>query len=372
MKRPPKSAAQRQAALRQRRQDEGRAQCAYWLTPEENARVKAFLAGGMRIGVDEVAAERDALASRLENCRSLNRRLEDQLEDVRGEWREALDTVRELQQRLSNAEHALREKPARTFKVPELPDRRTLIVSAMSLENAGLGGQREVSLTTLKQQAGLAKKFATEIRHARSRLVSLIQITSGDKALEQSRSHASWGGWRMFQSPLLSPAEKALLSEACVVIGRVESDVERAGGEIDKLQKKREEEEKARRRAARSALDAALFSHLDRRGEVLFIAAVNGTRGWVGSGWDDLLDGAKGSGRNWKSASESFREALEAAKGTAVDRVAAGMKDSGKSGEELATEIAAKYHHPDTREKYGELADRITAYLVSEQLSKNP
>lgn len=47
------------------------------------------------------------------------------------------------------------------------------------------------------------------------------------------------------------------------------------------------------------------------------------------------------------------------------------MKDSGKSAEELAKGVAEKYHHPDTREKLGELADKVTAYLVSEQLSKN-
>ena len=365
-----RTAARRQAALRQRRQDEGLSQCVYWLTPEDNARVKALLAGELSVGVDEIAAERDRLASLLENSQSVIRQQQQRLDDVLSDWRVAGDELRELRQQLSEAERALKEKPAKTFKVPELAGRRALIVSAMSQEGGWQGDTRELSVTRLKQQADLAKKFATEIRQARSRLLSLIQITSGEKLLEQTKTHG-WGAYSVFRSPLLSPAEKALLAEASVVMGRIETDVERAGSEVDKLHKKREEEEKARRRAASAALDSALFRHLDRRGEVLFIAAVNGTRGWVGSGWDDLLEGAKGKGSSWKSAAESFREALKGAKETAVDRVASGMKDSGKGADELAKEIAEKYHHADTREKYGDLADKVTAYLVSEQLSKN-
>lgn len=368
-KRASKTAAERQAALRQRRLDQGKSQTLLWLTDTEKAKVKAFLAGQVDEDSARIAAERDALATHLENSRSVIRQQQDLIADLRDSQTDLTETLREVRQRLETAEQALKAKPAKTFKVPELQDRRELIISAMSLEETWQGEPRELSATNLKQQADLAKKFATEIRQARSRLASLIQITSGEKLLEQSKNHPSWGGWKMFKSPLASPAEKALLEEACVVMNRLERDVERAGSDIDKLHKKREEEEKARRRAASAALDTILFKHLDRRGEVLFIAAVNGNRSWVGSGWDDLLDGAKGKGSSWKSAAESFRAALGDAKGTAIDRVANGMKDSGKSAEDLAKEIAEKYHHPDTREKFGELADKITAHLVSEQLS---
>lgn len=363
--------ARRAAVFRLKMLDQGRKQYAFWLTPVDNDRVKALLAGKLAAGVDKLAAERDTLASHLENSRSVIRQQQDQLSDMRDDLRDATETIKELRIRLDNAERAQKEKPAKTFKVPELSNRRAQIVSAMSLEEAWQGEPREFSVTKLKQQADLAKKFATEIRQARSRLVSLVQITSGEKMLEQSKTNPSWGGWKMFRAPLLSPAEKALLEEASVVIGRVETDVERAGSDLDKLHKKREAEDKARRHAASAALDAALFSRLDRRGEILFIAAVNGNRGWAGPGWDYLLDGVKGKGSSWKSAAESFREALQDAKGTAIDLVASGMKDSGKSTAELAKEIADKYHHPDTREKWGDLADKITAYLVSEQFSKN-
>jgi len=328
-----------------------------------------LLAGQLGGEADEIAAERDRLAAHLESSQAVIRQQQDLIASMRNSQADLTESLREVRERLEAAEQAMKARPAKTFKVPDLPSRRQIIVTAMSQDETLQGEPREFNVPKLKQQADLAKKFATEIKQARSRLASLVQITSGEKLLEQSKANASWGGYNMFKSPLTSPAEKALLEEACVVMSRLERDVERAGSELDKLHKLREEEDKARRRAALAALNAALFSHLDRRGEVLFIAAVNGSRGWVGSGWDDLMEGAKGNWSSWKSASESFRDALRAAKETAVDRVASGMKDSGKSAEELANEVAVKYRHPDTREKYGELADRVTAFLVSEQLA---
>lgn len=366
---PAKTDAQRQAALRRRRAHEGRTQAVYWLTEEEKATVKALLAGQTSEDVARLVAERDALVSQMENSRSLIRQQQDQLADLRDALHDATETLKDLRQRLASAEQSLKEKPARSFKVSDLLERRKLIFSAMSQKKAWSGEPQELSVTNLKQQADLAKKFATEIRHARSRVASLVQITSGEKPLEQSKANASWGGWNMFRSPLTSPGEKALLQEACAVMGRLESDVERAGSDLDKLHKTREAEDEARRKAASAALDSALFKHLDRRGEVLFIAAVSGNRGWIGSGWNELLEGAKGDGPRWKSASESFRDALREAKGTAIERVADGMKKSGKSAAELANDVAEKYRHPDTREKLGELADRITAFLVSEQFA---
>lgn len=368
-KAPAKTAAERQAAARRRRIEQGRNQVLLWLTAEEKAKVKDFLAGKLGDDLAKFAAERDNLASHLENSRSVIRQQQDLIADLRDSQYELSEALREAKQKLADAEQALNAKPAKTFKVPELPNRRALIASEMSQDKGWDGKTSEFSVTKLKQQYELAKKFATEIRHASSRVAGLVQITSGEKLLEQSKKNTAWGGWSRFESPLISPAEKALLMEACVVMGRLESDVERAGSDVAKLHKQREAEDAARRAAAAAALDATLFKQLDRRGEVLFIALVTGNRGWVGSGWDDLLEGAKGKGASWKSAAASFREALNEAKGTAIDRVADGMKTKGKSAEELASEVAEKYHHPDTREKYGQLADQVTAFLVSEQLS---
>lgn len=367
---PAKSTAQRQAALRlRRRQQEGRVQYAYWLTPEQNGQVKAFLAGKLSVGVDEIAAERDRLAARLENSQSLIRQQQERLDDALSDWREAVETLREVRQRLNDAERALKEKPAKTFAVPELVDRRALVAKAMSFEKGWREEAKEMNTHRLKTQAGLAKKFATDIKQARSRLAGLVAIVAGADVLEQSKKQSVFGGWNKFDPPIVSPAEKALLLEACTVMSRIERDVERAGSDVDRLHKQREAEDKARWTAAGEALDAALFESLDRRGEVLFVAAAFANQTGFGYGWDELLDGTKGDRPPFLNAAESFRRSLSEAKGRAIRRVADAMKSTGQSAEKLAVEIAERYRHPDTREKHGELADKVTAFLVSERLS---
>lgn len=416
----PKTDAERQAATRARRKKEGKSQIPLWLTTEEQAKVKALLAGQLVEDSAPIAAERDALAAQLERTCALNNELfedvrryqdktltqddiilalrlqlqqaehalkdsaplaarlakardlnEELLNEVRRHQDETLDkekTIQEIRLQLQKAENALAAKPAKTFKVPELADRRAVIAKALSFEKAWRGVE-EMNTAKLKAQADLAKKFSTEIKQARSRLAGLVAIAAGAELLEQSKSKSIFGSWNKFDPPIVSPAEQALLLEACTVMSRIERDVERAGSDVDKLHKQREAEDKARWAAAAAALDAALFKRLDRRGEVLFAAAAFGNHAWVGSGWDELIDGAKGERSRFMNASKSFSSALSEAKGKAIRHVADAMKSTGKSAEELATEIAEKYRHPDTREKHGALADQVTAFLVSEQLS---
>lgn len=425
----PKTDAERQAATRARRKKEGKSQIPLWLTTEEQAKVKALLAGQLVVDSAPIAAERDALAARLERTCAHNRELLDEvrkyqdktftqeetllalrlqlqpaenaiknsaaiaaerdtlaarLEKARALNSELLDDIRKYQDetltqektiqalrlQLQKAENALAAKPAKTFKVPELADRRAVIAKALSFEKAWRGVE-EMNTHKLKVQSDLAKKFSTEIKQARSRLASLVAITAGAELLEQSKTKSStFGGWNKFDPPIVSPAEQALLLEACAVMSRIEGDVERAGSDVYKLHKQREAEDKARWVAAGAALDAVLFNTLDRRGEALFVAASFGNQTGFGYGWDELIDGTKGDRPPFMNAPESFRRALSEAKGRAIRHVADAMKKStGKSAAELANEIADKYRHPDTREKFGAIADQVTAFLVSEQLS---
>lgn len=364
-----KTTAQRQADLRLRRAEEGRNQALFWLTAEEKARVKAFLAGEPVEDATRIAAQRDELAAKLDTTLKANRDLRTELTRLHDDWREAVHELQEVRRQLAKAEQALSAKPAKTFKVPELPDRRAQILSAMSTEEQWReGGRQEMGVHKIEQQAALAKKFATEIRQAHSRLTGLIGIVSGEKLLEQSKATNMFGSYNRFKSPLISPAEKALLKEACVVMGRLERDVELAGRDVSNLHKLRAAEDKARLHAANAALDAALFKHLDRRGEVLFVAAVESASSW--GPWRDLVQWAEGKDAPaWESAVELFRKALLEAKGAAAMRVAAEMKTSGDGPARRVNEIVEKYHHPDTRKKHGALADQVTAFLVSEQLS---
>ena len=367
--RPAMTGAQRQAALRARRLKEGRREVSFWLTQAEQDKVHALLAGESGMEADKIAAERDSLSSKLEKSRALNTEL---LDDVCGYQDELLTQardIRDLRSQLQQANNALKEKPAKTFVVPELPGRRAQIAKAFSFEG-GWRGTEEIGTAKLKTQAELARKFSTEIKQARSRLAGFVAIAVGETILEQSKSKAFWGTWNKFDSPIVSPAEKALLLEACVVLGRIENDVERAGNDVERLHKQREAEDKTRWESAATALDAALFTSLDRRAEVLFVTAALGDKEYVGSDWGDIIDGARGRGYRHMNATDAFRRALQEAKGKAIKRVADAIKSTGTNPEELAAEIAERFRHPDTREKHGQLADQVTAYLVSEQLSR--
>lgn len=361
---PAQTGAQRQAALRARRLKEGRREVSMWLTAAELAKVNALLT---RDVVD--AAECDALAGRLEKVRALNLDLIDDVSRYHGEVVAQEKTIQELRLQLQQATNALKEKPAKTFVVPQLPNRRSVIAKAFSFET-GWRGVEEMSASKLKAQAELARKFSTDIKQARSRLAGLVSVLAGASLVEQSKTKAVFGSWNKFDPPIVSPAEKSLLSEACVVLGSIERDVERAGSDVEKLHKQREAEDAARWKSAVAVLDSALFNGLDRRGEVLFVVASLGHRASVGSDWDDLLDAVNGRGYRRLDAAEAFRRAFVEAKGKAVRHVADAMKSGDKKPEELAAEIADKFRHPDTREKHGQLADQVAAFLVSERLSR--
>lgn len=262
----------------------------------------------------------------------------------------------------------LETKPTTTFKVPELANRRAVIASAMTM-NKWAGEETEKDIYSLKAQADLAKKFSTEIKNARSRLLGLLEIADGTKALEQSKKRGSWiGGYNKFASPIISEAEKSLLQEACAVLRRLEHDVERAGHDVGKLHEQREAEHKARVKQASDALDRLLFSTLDRRGEVMFLTVQASTE----YDWKELVKEAKGKEPLWgKRAIESFQNILRDQKASLARRMADTMKSTGQSAEELAQGIVEKFRHPEIEETHGETANLVTMFLVSERISGN-
>lgn len=365
-----KTAAERQADLRRRRLEQGREQTVFWLSADEKLRVKAFLAGKLDEDSAKLERERDSLTAKLEKSRAVINEIYVEQSNLRNEIGVLQETTRYLQRQLAQAEKALKEKPAKTFKVSALPDRSSLIFSSLCFEKGWKGIDQELDTARLNTKADLAKKLATEIKQARSRVASLVSITTGEKMFELSKSQARLEGWKKFESPIISPAEKALLEESCVVMARVERDIEQATGEVAKLHNKRELEDKARRKAASSALDAAIFSKLDHHGEVLFVAAVYAEYYAYGfGGWYDLVDAAKSTHGLYGSALTKFREAFAEAKSKASERVSEEIKTTGRSPQEIALKVADKFHHPDTQQKYGALAKQVTAYLVSEQLA---
>jgi chromosome segregation ATPase len=188
-----KTAAERQAALRRRRQEQGREQSVFWLTSDEKAKVKDLLAGRLGEDAAKIAAERDALAEKLDSSRTVIRDQREELSNLRDEWLEMSERLRDTQAQLTKTEQALKEKPAKTFKVSELANRSAVIAKALSHEK-GYRETEEVSTAKLKAQADLAKKFSTDIKQARSRLASLVAITAGAELLEQSKAKPIFGG----------------------------------------------------------------------------------------------------------------------------------------------------------------------------------
>lgn len=365
---PALNGAQRQAAFRARMQEHGRKQYAFWLTEDERAKVKALLVGQLGEDAAKIAAERDDLAVKLDKSRASYRELYADVQNYQSEILTQERTIQELRLLLLKAENALREKPerpARTFKVPALPERRTVITRAMSTEGYD---NKEKNPHELKGRAELTRKFSTDIKQARSRLLSLAEIACGEKSLEQPKNRYEPGGWQKFASPIISGAEKSLLLEACAVLRHIEADVERAGDDVEKLHKRREAEAQARWQQARSALDQALLNKLDRRGEILFLAAMHPKSNGYGA-WADLVDAARGKEKLYRGAMETFKNALNEEESRLVGRVADTMKETGQTAEELVKGIVEKYQHPDTEEKFGAITTQVATFLVAEQLS---
>lgn len=400
-----KTGAQRQAALRQKMLAAGKRQFSFWLTEKESNQIQALLDGahmkavgnieqelarlttwseqlaeearqlrarrseldGLVAAQPQLVKERDELADALQKSRLQNHDLLDDLGERAKEAIQLHQEIREFRAKLQQAERALKEKPAKTFKVPELPDRRVVIAKAMSTDG---WANKENAPHQLKAKADLAKKFSAEIKNAHSRLAGLVGIAYGVELLEQSKSRSTFGGYQKFAAPIISEAEKALLLGACAVLRHIEHDVERAGSDVDKLHKQREAEHKERVKQAEAALNKALFDGMDRRSEVLFVAAMHpGNQGW--GSWSDLVDAASGRGSLYEAAMEVFRKALKDEKSSLIGRVADAMKNEGKTAEELACGIAEKYRHPDTEEKFGEITNRVTMFLVSERIAKS-
>lgn len=244
-----------------------------------------------------------------------------------------------------------------------LPDRAAAIAQAMACDWGEEKGRSQ-----LKARAALARKFATDIKQARGRLVGVLEIVIGEKPLEQPKSNHNFFGWKTFTAPIVSADEKALLLSACAVLDRLSADVERARGSVEKLHKQREAEHKERLRQARDALDVALFRGLDRRGEILFVAAMHPiSKGW--GAWADLLDAAAGQRKLDGSALETFKRAIEEEKIQLAERIVDAMNGTDKNASELAAGVAEKYRHPETEEKYGAIASQVTTFLVAEQLA---
>jgi len=393
------TSSQRQAALRERRRIEGRRQYVFWLTAEEQEKVKSHLAAGLpeagfsvqekrvleqenfdlrnrlfeaqnQLGIlQSITAERDSLKSLVEHMRRTNSDLSMELDRTDEGLEQAEATIKSLRAQLQEAEVVKGEKPAKAMAAPDLPDRRGLIFKDMTTTLDYVTREpKERPPYDLKAKADLAKKFVTEIKNARSRLATLINVAYGENSLDQSKSRATLGSWVKFEQPIISDTEKDLLLEAATIMSRIEGAVERAGEDVAKLHDQREAEHKERVRQASEALDRLLFSSLDRRGEALFLTVQGDSHG----DWSDLVAAAKkGEVEPWKkTATELFKEGLNDAKSRLAHRMADVMKTTGQSAEELAKGIVEKYRHPDTEEKNGELANLVTTFLVSEQLRR--
>lgn len=402
--------AQRQAALRLKRKGVGKRQFNYWLTEQENNQVKDFLASGVAMQAaanlsswaEQLAKEAqqiddrwneldgritafnlqqaslanttatqgkyDLLKEKLAKSRLLNDGLNDDIGNYQNQLVEHERTIGNLKVQLMKAETALKGKPVKTFHVPDLPDRRAVITMAMSTDHLD---NKEKPVHHLKTQTELAKKFSTEIKNTRSRLLSLVEIAFGTKFLEQAKSRHPFGGWQKFATPIISEAEKALLLESCVVLRNLESDVERAGKDVNKLHKQREAELRERMQQAGAALENSLFAGLDRRGEVMFVASMNmGNRGY--GGWADLLDAASGKFTIYsESAADLFMKALKEERASLIRRMADTMQSTGQSAEKLAEGIVEKFRHPDTKEKCGNNVNLVTVLLVADRISKS-
>lgn len=383
--------------------EEGRKQRLLWLTADEQARVKDLLEGKqsdagaieqekkarekaerevddlrnrmfeMQNRLDTLAdadAERDRMKATIEEMRRTNSSLSSEIDVVHDDLEEAENTIRDLRAKLAAAEAKGAEKAGNGLKLPDMPERRSLVYKAMTTTREFVSGEeKERDIHDLKAKAELAKKFVTEIKNTNSRLASMVSMAYGQASVEQSKSRSSFSGWVTFKQPIITEAEKSLLLGAESILWRIARAVEHAGEDVERLQKQREAEHKERYRQAVDALNRLLFSGLDRRGEVLFLTV----QAAGDHEWKDLVSAAKGHKPlpNWgKTAMETFQSVLQDQKGYLARRVADTMQATGQSADELVQGVVEKYRHPDTEEKHGETASQITMFLVSERLSK--
>jgi hypothetical protein len=244
------------------------------------------------------------------------------------------------------------------------PDRADLIAKALACD----WDDQEKNHFELKGRADLAKKLATDIKQARGRLVGVLEIAVGEKALDMGSKASAFGSRKQFSASIITSDEKAALTKACAILHRLDGDIERASMNLARLHKQREAEDKARLLASRDALDKALFNSLDRRGEILFMAAMHPKSNGYGA-WADLIDAATGKGRLYVAAPEALARAKAEEYSSLARRIADTAKETGQSASALADGVAEKYRHPDTEEKFGKIADQVVAFLVAEQLA---
>jgi uncharacterized coiled-coil protein SlyX len=354
---------ERQAAFKTKMRQLGKRQATVWVDAAQHEAIKAYLQGEEPL--DEPTGRDQSRFQEWEaRLAEQEARLQARAERVDSLWQthEALvNEIKELKRQLASVRQ--QAKPARSFKVVELADRRDRIADAMRV---GSYSKTERRVDDLEQQVGLSKKFSTEIKGTKSRLHGFVDVAAGKKAVTHKRE---WGAYS-FDKSILTESEADLLLEACALLGRIENDVERAGSDITKLHAQRAAERKALFAKTESALNDSLFQGLDRRGEILFIAAMNGSGRGFGK-WADLLDRLDGRD-TWRreSAASLFREALAEEKGSLYRKIVDILMSGEKKLDEMVAGIVEKYRHPDTEEKYGALADRLTTFLVAEQIEK--
>lgn len=349
------SNSERQAAYRARRRQTGLIEITQWVNPQQREAIQAILQGKTQQSVADDPAELQLLTTDLQNQQRLVKSLRHDLDFAHSQ-------INALREQLAAAQRQATGKPSRGLKVVELTNRRQVIADGMRV---GWGSQ-ERDPGQLKEQADLSRKFSTEIKAVRTRLLTFIGVATGQKSVERK---GTWGAMS-FPSRILSESESDLLLGACTLLGHIEGDVERAGSDTLKLHKQRAAELQAMRAQALAMADAALFAGLDRRGEALFVAAANGDRRAPFSEWKDLLDILAGKGDRWSEpASVLFRREMTEHKGRLISQLVSKLKagDAAAAEAHLA-EVIRRFRHQDTEEKYGDLASRLTALLVAEQI----
>lgn len=354
---------ERQAAFKTKMRQLGKRQATVWVDAAQLEAIKAYLQAEDPLG-EPAGQDQSRLQEWAAQLAEQEARLQARAEHTDALWQthEALvNEIKDLKRQLASARQ--QPKPTRSLKVVELADRRDRIAESMRV---GAYSEKERRVDDLEQQIGLSKKFSTEIKGTKSRLHGFVDVAAGKKAVTHKRD---WGAYS-FNKSILTESEADLLLEACALLGRIEKDVERAGSDITKLHAQRVAERKALFAKTESTLNANLFQGLDRRGEILFIAAMNGSGRGFGK-WADLLDRLDGRD-TWRrdSAVSLFREALAEEKGSMFRRIVDTLMSGEKKLDEMVAGIVEKFRHPDTEEKYGALADRLTTFLVAEQIEK--
>lgn len=354
---------ERQAAFKTKMRKLGKRQTTIWVDPAQHEAIKAYLQGEEPLGTT-AARDQSRFEEREARLAEQEAQLQARADRVDTLWHthdSLVNEIEELKRQLAAAKR--QPKAVRGFKIVELANRRDRIADNMRI---GSYSDEERTVDALKTQTDLAKKFSSVIKGTKSRLHGFVDVAAGKRVVTRSRE---WGVYS-FDKSILTESEETLLLEACTLLGRIEHDVERACNDIAKLHSQRVAERKTHSVKTESALSTELFKGLDRRGEILFIAAMHGGSSGFDK-WADLLDKLEGK-NTWRSDSavSLFTEALAEEKDSLCRRIVDILMAGEKNLDELVSGIVEKYLHPQIEEKYGGLADRLMALLVAEQIEK--